>query len=603
MASKPRLHTCKTERFKITLPPLAVEEKGIVEEAIWLMRRHFFRSFPEATWDRLRAEITHFSDPNVALANLMDKFGCPYTRFIQNDAMTTRQRNIKGEMGTTGIELGRRWLPPREIMSNFLHWISTLSLSTTLKSPAFLLSGAKLLFDTTTPIVVASIVHNSCKSSLSAASGGTSSSGAMTSFSRLLSVPVCRFLYTACVIFAMVTTTCRIAAAARPMHVLSLSDPQMEGESSLPSFSRRQDDADLGGLQRGDIISHVDGDRIRSFWSSRAVLRKLNDGEVGSTLQVTTRRRRRRPNSDATAADSDSSGGDSEGGTEEGDLDSRTVVVQRHAELISNVQARVLPASQGSGLGYMAIDEFTEKTREEVEAALQGMKREIQTRDGDGDREGEGLKGLVVDLRGNPGGPIGSAFDVASLFLGSGTVLSRTCTHREKQGSGFLGRFKRGKDTGRGRGEGEGGDLPLTLAAGSQATKTDDPERIKRLLKSAECHSSLNPVPDQQVSLLLLMDASTASASEIMIAALSCHGRALTMGSPTKGKNVAQALVQMSDGSGLAFTIREYLDPRGGYMGDGITPHIPTAGLGISERELVGRIVHHGDNQWSLGQT
>ena len=75
------------------------------------------------------------------------------------------------------------------------------------------------------------------------------------------------------------------------------------------------------------------------------------------------------------------------------------------------------------------------------------------------------------------------------------------------------------------------------------------------------------------------------------------------MGSPTKGKNVAQALVQMSDGSGLAFTIREYLDPRGGYMGDGITPHIPTAGLGISERELVGRIVHHGDNQWSLDQT
>ena len=59
-------------------------------------------------------------------------------------------------------------------------------------------------------------------------------------------------------------------------------------------------------------------------------------------------------------------------------------------------------------------------------------------------------------------------------------------------------------------------------------------------------------------------------------------------------------VMQMSDGSGLAFTIREYLDPRGGYMGDGIAPHIPTAGLGISRGDLVGRIVHRGGDEWSL---
>jgi len=208
-----------------------VEEKGIVEEAIWLMRKHFFRSFTDTTWDRLRAEIRHFSDPSVALSNLMEKFGCPYTRFIPADAMATRQRNIKGEMGTTGIELGRRWVPPREIMNNFIEWMGTLSLSTSLKSPSFLMRGVKLLFDTTAPIVVASVVHNARNNAVSATNS--------ISFSKHLTLPVCRFLYTACVIFAIVTTSCRIASIARPMHILSVNHPTMDGETSLSFLSER----------------------------------------------------------------------------------------------------------------------------------------------------------------------------------------------------------------------------------------------------------------------------------------------------------------------------------------------------------------------------
>ena len=592
MASKARLHSCKTERFKINLPPLAVEEKGIVEEAIWLMRRHFFQSFSDATWESLRAEIRHFSDPSVALSTLMEKFGCPYTRFIPTDAMTTRQRNIKGEMGTTGIELGRRWLPPREIMSNFLDWMGTLSLSTSLRSPAFLLSSAKFLFDTATPIAAATIVYNTRKSAVSSTSSST--------FSRMLTVPVCRFLYTACVIFAIVTTTCRIASVAHPLHILSLDYPSMEGESALPSFSRRGSGSDdRGGLCRGDILSHVEGERIRSFWSSRSVLRKLNDGEVGSTLRVTTLRRKRAPMaSSGEVLDKGTDKGTDKGSRLAG-LDSRSVVVQRHAEIISNVKSELLSSAQGAGLGYLAIDEFTEKTREEVERALKTMKEAVKARDGDR----QSLNALVIDLRGNPGGPIGSAFDVASLFLGSGTILSRTCTHRERES--LLGRIStrlwRSRNRRRIRGEEDEQEKGTghTVEKGARQARDDDPERIKRLLRTAETHSSLNSLPDRHTSLLLLMDDATASASEIMIAALACTGRAETMGTRTKGKNVAQALVQMSDGSGLAFTIREYLDPLGGYMGDGITPKIPTAGLGLGDRELVGRIVHR-EGEWSL---
>ena len=95
------------------------------------------------------------------------------------------------------------------------------------------------------------------------------------------------------------------------------------------------------------------------------------------------------------------------------------------------------------------------------------------------------------------------------------------------------------------------------------------------------------------------MDRHTASASEIMIAALVTNKRAVSMGTSTRGKNVAQALVQMSDGSGLAFTIREYLDPQGGFMGDGCIPHIPLQGMYARDDDFVSVIKHHGGDRWS----
>ena len=60
-------------------------------------------------------------------------------------------------------------------------------------------------------------------------------------------------------------------------------------------------------------------------------------------------------------------------------------------------------------------------------------------------------------------------------------------------------------------------------------------------------------------------------------AALVDHNRASCMGEPTVGKNVAQAIVSLSDGSGLVFTIREFLSPLGRSMGDGVRPSIEVA--------------------------
>ena len=56
------------------------------------MRRHFFRSLSEDSWQMLRSEVATYSDPSAAVAMLMSKFRCPYTRHIPADFMEERQR-------------------------------------------------------------------------------------------------------------------------------------------------------------------------------------------------------------------------------------------------------------------------------------------------------------------------------------------------------------------------------------------------------------------------------------------------------------------------------------------------------------------------------
>ncbi len=584
MVSKPRLHSCKTERFKITLPPIPVEEKGIVDEAIWLMRKHFFRRFPESVWNRLKAEIKHISDPGAAVSTLMSKFGCPYSRYIPKSALTSRQRNIKGEMGTTGIDLGRRWLPLTEIMQSFVEWVSALSRPMRFDADFFdvgeksvaeldkrmaLLAGMKFVFDTVTPLTVASLARHR---------RGQACLGTNSKASWMLTAPVCRMIYSACILFAILTSTCRLIGVACPVQVMSLTVPSeapastnVGGTGASPAFGAQG----ATSLQRGDIISHVNGERVRALWSSRRVLRKLNDGDVGSAVRVGVRRPERNSIEKGGHARSSGSGTRSR---------SMNVVVERHAELISNVHSRLLPSRQGTSVGYLSIAEFSEKTRQEVEDAIASMQRQVVERaecekgtTGGTGRAGDApphLRGLVIDLRGNPGGPIGSAFDLASLFLGSGTILSRTCTHRERKSD-------------------LDGDMVLSDAV--------EQKELKKMLRQSEAHKSLNTRPNKKTNLLLVMDRHTASASEIMIAALTTNKRAVSMGTPTKGKNVAQALVQMSDGSGLAFTIREYRDPKGGFMGDGCIPDIPLQGMYVQGEDLVSMIKHHGGDEWECG--
>ena len=154
-----------------------------------------------------------------------------------------------------------------------------------------------------------------------------------------------------------------------------------------------------------------------------------------------------------------------------------------------------------SNVTYVRINSFSDRSLIDVQNILQNFPSE---------------QGLVLDLRGNLGGTLPTALDTASLFLRNGVDIMRLVT-----------RFG--------------------------ATDKKQKEQV---------HRSTNFRP-LQVPLLVLTDHRTASASEILVAALHDNERCVVVGKRTLGKDVAQAVVSLSDGSGVALTVRVFRTPVG----------------------------------------
>ena len=161
------------------------------------------------------------------------------------------------------------------------------------------------------------------------------------------------------------------------------------------------------------------------------------------------------------------------------------------------------------GIGHLWIFSFGEKTNEELEKALKEF------------RQAEG-KGLVLDLRNNPGGLLTSVVDVASQFLDDGLVLYEM----DSQGLRTDWDVK------------SGGDAPA-------------------------------------IPMVVLVNQFSASASEVLTGALMDHDRAEVIGVTTFGKGSVNTLRPLSDGSGLYFTIGRWYTPLGALIeGEGLTPGI-----------------------------
>lgn len=162
-------------------------------------------------------------------------------------------------------------------------------------------------------------------------------------------------------------------------------------------------------------------------------------------------------------------------------------------------------------VGYLRVASFQKGTPAEVEEALKAL-------------EGQGVKGLIVDLRNNPGGVLDASVDVANAFIRHGVVVS---THGRAWGQNW---------TFRARAEGTHPDYPLVV----------------------------------------LVDGMTASASEIVASALQDHRRAVLIGTRTYGKGSVQSLFKLGRGEvGLRLTTAKFYAPSGRcFDGVGLTPDV-----------------------------
>lgn len=183
-----------------------------------------------------------------------------------------------------------------------------------------------------------------------------------------------------------------------------------------------------------------------------------------------------------------------------------TVNIVRDAIPLISVKSKELE----EGYYWMRITRFSERTTQELQEALK-------------DAAKTGLKGIVLDLRNNPGGLVEQAVAVSDTFLPTGTIVS------------IRGRQDSSK---------------REYTAKAQGT-------------------------DVTVPMVVLVNAGSASASEIVAGALRDHKRALIIGERTFGKGSVQNIIPLSDGSGLKLTVALYYTPNGSSIqAEGIAPDI-----------------------------
>jgi carboxyl-terminal processing protease len=166
------------------------------------------------------------------------------------------------------------------------------------------------------------------------------------------------------------------------------------------------------------------------------------------------------------------------------------------------------------GYGYVRIAQFQEKTDEDLGKALKTMKEE---------NKGE-LKGLVLDMRNDPGGLLDQAVKVADHFVAEGQMIVYT--------------------------EGREKDSKMQFTAKKGGKEPNYP-------------------------IVVVINGGSASASEIVAGALQDHKRAIILGTQSFGKGSVQTIIPLSDDSGLRLTTARYYTPKGrSIQAKGITPDI-----------------------------
>ena len=244
------------------------------------------------------------------------------------------------------------------------------------------------------------------------------------------------------------------------------------------------------GIQSGDLIIRLDDKPVKGLALNDAV--KLMRGKPGSDIVLTVVR--------------------------EGEDRPLKITLTRAVIQVTSVRNRILE----DGYGYVRVSHFQSKTPTDMIKAIETMKD-----------DGE-LKGLVLDLRNNPGGVLSAAVGISDAFLNDGLIVY-----------------------------------------------TDGRETDSRLRYTASSGDIIDGAP-----LVVLVNGGSASASEIVAGAMQDHGRGVVMGSKTFGKGSVQTIQNLPNGGAVKLTTARYYTPAGrSIQAQGIDPDIVTDNLRVAKRE------------------
>jgi carboxyl-terminal processing protease len=221
-----------------------------------------------------------------------------------------------------------------------------------------------------------------------------------------------------------------------------------------------------------------------------------------------------------------------------------TFTLLREEINVKSIHAKALEP----GYGYIRVRKFQEDTGSDLAKAIKTL------------YAGGPLKGLVLDLRSDPGGLLNQAVAVSSAFLPKDSLVVYT--------------------------DGRTPDAHMRLTANRE-----------NYVRRGDDYLSDLPAGVKTVPMVVLVDAGTASASEIVAGALQDHKRAKVLGAQTFGKGSVQTILPLGNNTGLKLTTARYYTPSGrSIQAKGIEPDIPVDdGRDSPNRIREANLEHHLD--------
>lgn len=270
--------------------------------------------------------------------------------------------------------------------------------------------------------------------------------------------------------------------------------------------------AHKAGIKAGDYITHIDGETVIGLNLNEAVSKMR--GKIGTKIKLSIRRANEKP---------------------------FDLTIVRKEIKIQSVKTEI----KNDDVLYVRISSFAEENDKNITKAINDAQKDL----------GDKLKGLVIDVRNNPGGLLEQAINVSDLFLSKGEIVST--------------RSRNNEDT------------------------------IKYTAKEGDI---LNGLP-----IVVIINEGSASASEILAGALQDHKRGVILGEKSFGKGSVQTVVPLGRYGAMRITTSRYYTPSGrSIQAKGIEPDIvvkpakiqtlESYGLSLTEAELSGALKNEDDD-------